>query len=413
MRLFELWFLVGMRRVAVGRNKPKIRLVPDDEICCYNALMAEHHNLGVAASGRVLRYVAKTASAVPLVLGTFGSAAWRVEARDGLIGWEPVQRSERLEQVVSNQRLCVPPGSDTVPHAASRARAAMLRRLPADHERACGVRPTAAKSFTDPQTHSGTVYKAWPVIPAGQTGGFGRTRAARISPVTGSGSSTGSRSWPQRDHGIDAGVRHGAADRPGRPGLQHPERVRRRRPAGLPGLGDRPPQGQGHPAQPGRDPGGDSRGPPVGRGLRLRVRAVRRVDAARSAASLLDPAHTRLGKYVPPSPKTIKRAVRAVDVAAADEQMCAWLRAEAAARRPRWRRHIAVDDRTFAARKATAGRRRTCCPPTTSRPAPSWARVAWTAGATKSAVSSPSCKPSSPALAPAAEMASPPQTRYR
>src|SRR5260370_3926800 len=53
----------------------------------------------------------------------------------------------------------------------------------------------------------------------------------------------------------------------------------------------------------------------------------------------------RLGRYLPPSHKTIKRAVRAVDAAAADEQMCAWLRAEAAAGR-RTGRHVAVDGKT-------------------------------------------------------------------
>ena len=48
---------------------------------------------------------------------------------------------------------------------------------------------------------------------------------------------------------------------------------------------------------------------------------------------------------MPPSHKTIKRAVRAVDAAAADEQLCAWLRAEAAAGRLNWR-HIAIDGKT-------------------------------------------------------------------
>ena len=59
----------------------KVRLARADEVAWYNALMAEHHSLGVAASGRVLRYVAE-AGGVPLVLGTFGSAAWRVPVRD-------------------------------------------------------------------------------------------------------------------------------------------------------------------------------------------------------------------------------------------------------------------------------------------------------------------------------------------
>ena len=48
-----------------------VRLVADGEVAWYNALMTEHHALGTAASGRVLRYVAE-AGGVPLVLGTFG-----------------------------------------------------------------------------------------------------------------------------------------------------------------------------------------------------------------------------------------------------------------------------------------------------------------------------------------------------
>ena len=143
----------------------------------YNALMAEHHSLGVAASGRVLRYVGE-AGGVPVVLGTFGSAAWRVPARDEFIGWDPVQRAERLERVVSNQRLCVLPAAEAVPHAASRALAGMLRRLPGDYLAAFGVRPAAAESFTDPGTHVGTTYKACGFTQAGRTAGYGRSRGS-------------------------------------------------------------------------------------------------------------------------------------------------------------------------------------------------------------------------------------------
>jgi hypothetical protein len=48
-------------------------------LCPFCACWAElewHQGPGVAASGRVLRYVAE-AGGVPLVPGTFGSAAWR------------------------------------------------------------------------------------------------------------------------------------------------------------------------------------------------------------------------------------------------------------------------------------------------------------------------------------------------
>jgi len=355
----DFWFLVWYeRRVAVERNELKIRLVADDEISWYNALMAEHHSLGVAASGRVLRYVAETASAVPLVLGTFGSAAWRVPARDGFIGWDPVQRSERLERVVSNQRLCVLPGAEAVPHAASRALAAMLRRLPADHERAFGVRPAAAESFTDPQAHSGTVYKACGFISAGQTAGFGRTRSSAHFAYHGQPKQY----WIKElaPGGITALTQ--AFDTVPLTGRAGPD-FNALNVSGDGGLLDYLAMVTDH---------------RKAKGIRhslaaiLVVIVVARLSGADSvyacgqfAASMPQEAlrrcgiryNARLGKYVPPSPKTIKRAIRAVDAAAADEQMCAWLRAEAAAGRLRWRwRHIAVDGKTVRGAKDDGGK---------------------------------------------------------
>jgi hypothetical protein len=53
----------------------------------------------------------------------------------------------------------------------------------------------------------------------------------------------------------------------------------------------------------------------------------------------------RLGRHVPPSHKTIKRMIRTIDAEAADQQMCAWLRQEAAAGRLNWR-HIAIDGKS-------------------------------------------------------------------
>ncbi len=68
------------------------------------------------------------------------------------------------------------PAASGVPHAASRALASMLRRLPADHLQAFGVRLVAVESFTDPATHAGTVYKACGFTAAGATAGYGRSR---------------------------------------------------------------------------------------------------------------------------------------------------------------------------------------------------------------------------------------------
>jgi hypothetical protein len=169
-----LWY---QKRVADESSALTVRLVSGAETGWYNELMAEHHSLGVAASGRVLRYAAEMDGA-PLVLAAFGSAAWRVPVRDEFIGWDPVQRAERQERVCCNQRLCVLPEAEAVPHAASRALAQMLRRLPADHLQAFGARLAAVESFTDPQAHAGTTYAACGFTQAGLTAGYGRSRGA-------------------------------------------------------------------------------------------------------------------------------------------------------------------------------------------------------------------------------------------
>ncbi len=164
--------------MADERDEPgelKVRPVREAEVAEYNALMAGHHSLGVAASGRVLRYVAELGG-VPLVLGTSGSAAWRVPVRDGHVGWSGEQRAARLQQVCANQRLCVLPAASAVPHAASRALSGMLRRLPGDYREAFGTRLMAVESFTGPASHAGTVYAACNFAAAGQTAGYGRSR---------------------------------------------------------------------------------------------------------------------------------------------------------------------------------------------------------------------------------------------
>src|ERR1035437_11036034 len=156
----------------------KVRRVGADEVAWYNELMKDHHLLGVAASGRVLRYVAE-AGGQPVVLGTFGSSAWRLPVRDQHVGWTGEQRAARLERVCSNQRLCVLPAAGGLPHAASRSLGAMLRALPGDYEAAFGGRLMAVESFTDPATHAGTVYKACNVTARGGGAAAGRRPGRR------------------------------------------------------------------------------------------------------------------------------------------------------------------------------------------------------------------------------------------
>ena len=86
----------------------KVRLISEAETGWYNELMAGHHSLERRRRAGVLRDVAE-AGGVPVVLGTFGSAAWRVPVRDAHLGWDEEQRRARLERVCCNQRLCVLP----------------------------------------------------------------------------------------------------------------------------------------------------------------------------------------------------------------------------------------------------------------------------------------------------------------
>ena len=322
-----------------------VRLAGEAEVAEYNALMAEHHSLGVAASGRVLRYVAE-AGGVPLVLGTFGSAAWRLPVRDAHIGWDRQQRAARLERICCNQRLCVLPAVSAVPHAASRALAAMLRALPGDYQRAFGVRLMAVESFTDPASHAGTVYAACNFTAAGTTAGYGRSAGPARYVRHGQPKTY----WLYELAGGGIAALAAGFDSPVLTGRRVPDFNALE-------------MGAGHGLLHYLGQVADHR---KAKGVRhhlaaiLAVIVVARLSGANSVYAAAQFAKTmpqealrrcgirynpRLGQYVPPSPKTIKRAVRAVDAEAADEQMCAWLRAEAAAGRLKWR-HIAVDGKT-------------------------------------------------------------------
>src|ERR1035441_10151400 len=323
----------------------KVRLVRADEVAWYNKLMKDHHLLGVAASGRVLRYVAE-AGGQPVVLGTFGSSAWRLPVRDQHVGWTGDQRAARLERVCSNQRLCVLPATGGLPHAASRSLGAMLRALPGDYEAAFGVRLMAVESFTDPATHAGTVYKACNFTAVGATAGYGRTRGRDYYAYHGQPKTC----WlyelaPGGIAALAAGF-----DAPVLAGRRAPD-FNRLQVSGERGLLDslaqlpdhRKPKGKRH----------DLAAILVVVVVALLCGASSVYAAAQFAQTMPQEAlrrcgiryNTRLGRHVPPSHKTIKRAVRAVDAGAADTQMCAWLRQEASAGRLNWR-HIAIDGKT-------------------------------------------------------------------
>jgi len=137
----------------------------------FHALLEEEHALGSRkAKGRSLYQVIcdEEDQWVALVLWT--GACWHLGARDQWIGWDGVTRSERLQLVVHQARfLVLQSARDSV--WSSAVLAASVRDLPAQWEEVFDYRPLLAETFTDPETHAGTCYKAAGWEAAGFSGG--------------------------------------------------------------------------------------------------------------------------------------------------------------------------------------------------------------------------------------------------
>lgn len=99
------------------------------------------------------------------------AAAWHLKDRDEAVGWDAVTRSERLKLVVQLRRFLVLEQARR-PNLASRCLGAGIRELAGQWEREHGYRPLLAESFSDPESHAGTVYKATNWTLAGTTRGF-------------------------------------------------------------------------------------------------------------------------------------------------------------------------------------------------------------------------------------------------
>ena len=99
------------------------------------------------------------------------AAAWHLKDRDEAVGWDAVTRSERLKLVVQLRRFLVLEEARR-PNLASQCLGAGMRELVAQWELEHGYRPLLAESFSDPESHAGTVYKATNWVQAGTTKGF-------------------------------------------------------------------------------------------------------------------------------------------------------------------------------------------------------------------------------------------------
>jgi len=154
-----------------------VRVPSADEVSWFDGLLADHHYLGAGRPvGDYLRQVVeRDGKAVALLV--WGPACYALKDRDRWISWSASQRLERLKLIVQNRRFLVLAKKGESPNLASQAMGAALRALPEQWRQRFGYRPLLAESFTDPEAHAGTCYKAsnWEAV--GWSAGYRRHRA--------------------------------------------------------------------------------------------------------------------------------------------------------------------------------------------------------------------------------------------
>ena len=139
----------------------------------FHDLLDEQHALGSRrAKGRSLYQVICNEQDQWVALILWTGACWHLSARDQWVGWDAITRSERLQLVVHQARfLVLQEARDSL--WSSAVLGAAVRDLPTQWKEVFDYRPLLAETFTDPETHAGTCYKAagWQAVGLSGSGG--------------------------------------------------------------------------------------------------------------------------------------------------------------------------------------------------------------------------------------------------
>ncbi len=138
----------------------------------WKSLIAGHY-LGDSVFFSGLRYLVQSSVHGYIGALSFGSAAFRITARDSFIGWDEQTRQNNLHQVIGNSRFFIHP-EVRVPHLASHILGKAVRLLRQDWRNKFGVRPLLVETFVDSSRFAGTSYRAANWIHVGSTSGRGR-----------------------------------------------------------------------------------------------------------------------------------------------------------------------------------------------------------------------------------------------
>lgn len=168
---------IGKLSVRVARTKEEIAVLR-------KALDQEHYLKAGRPAGHVLWQGVyehddgageKDEGKLCAVLSWAG-AAWRLKDRDEWIDWDDVTRANRLALITQLRRFIVLEKKRR-PNLASKSLGLALRQLPKQWKQEHGWSPLLAESFSDPESHAGTVYKVTNWQALGMTKGYGRHRS--------------------------------------------------------------------------------------------------------------------------------------------------------------------------------------------------------------------------------------------
>jgi len=140
----------------------------------FNHLMNQYHYLSYGRPvGQNMKYMIIGRNERFLGCLLFGAAAWKMEDRDRWIGWTADVRERNLGLICNNTRFLIFDWVK-VPHLASYALGACLRRLPCDWKRRYGADIAMVETFVDTTRYLGTCYKAANWLKIGRTKGRSR-----------------------------------------------------------------------------------------------------------------------------------------------------------------------------------------------------------------------------------------------
>src|SRR3974390_1464464 len=137
----------------------------------FDALLDAEHFLGprFPAGDRLYQVAEQDGQWVGLLL--WCASALHLKDRDPWTGWDPLTRAQRLKLIVNQARFLIPETARR-PNPASQILAAATTALPDPWFAHHGYAPLLAETFTDPEAHAGTCYKAAGWEPVGKTVGF-------------------------------------------------------------------------------------------------------------------------------------------------------------------------------------------------------------------------------------------------